>query len=71
MSAKMVVLILTIMMPQDVPDIRHVMHMESLSSCFEGAKDFLSHDLSEELRDKGAIGLSANCAYQEMPSDKP
>ena len=70
MSAKMVVLILTILMPQDIPDIQHVMHMESLDSCFDGAKDFLSHDLSEELRAKGAIGLSANCAYKEMPSDK-
>lgn len=71
MSAKMVVLILTIMMPQDVPDIQHSMHMESISSCMEGAKDFLSHDLSEELRAKGAIGLSANCAYKEMPSEQP
>ena len=70
MSAKMVVLILSILMPRDVPDIRHVMEMHDLDSCWEGAKDFMSHDMSEELRVKGALGLSASCAYQEMPSDK-
>lgn len=68
MSAKMIVLILTVLMPRDVPDIRHVMKMDSMESCWDGAKDFLAHDMTEELREKGALGLGAMCAYQEMPS---
>lgn len=67
---KVFVLIVSIMMPQGVPDVQHAFKMESPSACWEGAKDFLSHDLSDEMRSKGALGLSAACAYQELPSQK-
>jgi hypothetical protein len=67
---KIIVLIVSIMMPRDVPDVRHVQQMESFETCWEGAKDFLAHDLSDEMRTRGAIGMSAACAYQELPSQK-
>ncbi len=63
MTATMIVLVLF--------DIQHVVHMKTMEACFDGAKDFLSHDMSDALREKGAIGLSAACAYKEMPSERP
>lgn len=67
-TAKAVVLIMSVVMPQDVPDINHVARMKSFDACWEAAKDFAEHDLSDALREKGALGLKATCGYQELES---
>lgn len=69
-TAKGIALILSVVMPGEVPDINHVMKMDSFEHCWDAAKDFVEHDLTEELRSHGAIGLKATCGYMELPSDK-
>lgn len=68
-TSKTIFLVMSIMMPRDVPDIDHAMRMDSFDSCWSAAKEFVEKDMSEELRSHGALGLKATCGYQEMPSD--
>lgn len=65
---KIVVLIASILMPQDIPDIDHIQKMDSLEDCWAASKDFMSHELTEDMRAKGALGLRAGCAFQYKPS---
>lgn len=65
---KIVVLIVSILMPGQQADIDHQAKMESLEACFAGAQDFMSHDLTDAAREKGAVGLSARCAVVYPPS---
>ncbi len=67
---KIIVLIVAIVMPPQVPDIQHVQKMDSFDACWAGAKAYLDHDLTDQMRARGAIGLSASCAYQAPPSQK-
>lgn len=67
---KIIVLVVSIIMPQGVPDIQHVRKVDSFESYWDSAKDYLAHDVTDEMRAKGAVGLSAACAYQDLPSQK-
>lgn len=67
-TAKTIVLVLSIMMPGEIPDIDHVMKSDSFDVCWAAAKSFTERDLTEDMRGHGAIGLKATCAYREMPS---
>lgn len=69
-TSKMIVLVVSIIMPQDIPDIDHVYHVTSFEECWKNAKEFTERDLSDELREHGAVGLKATCAYKEMPSER-
>lgn len=68
MSVKIVALIVSIIMPQAQPDVDHVTIMKDLTSCWVAAKEFTDHDLSDAMRERGAIGLKATCAFREAPS---
>lgn len=59
---KIIVLIVSILMPGREPDIDHQAKMESLEACWAAAQEFMSHDLNDAAREKGAVGLSARCA---------
>jgi len=65
---KEVVLIVTVLMPQSVPDIKHAQPMPNLEECWKGASEFVNHDLSNEMRAKGARGFGATCVAIEKPS---
>lgn len=67
---KIIVLVVSILMPPGVPDINHAVRVDSFESCWDAAKDYIAHDVTEEMRSRGAIGLSAGCAYQSAPSQK-
>jgi hypothetical protein len=67
-SAKVVMLILRVIMPGETPDVTHMQKMESVQACMEAAGEYLSHDLSEAMREKGALGLGATCAFHEQES---
>ena len=69
-SAKTVVLIVSIVMPADVPDVSHVEQMKSLDACWVAAREYVEHGLAESTRERGAIGLKAGCAYQESNSEE-
>jgi len=69
-TAKTIVLVLSVIMPQDVPDIDHMMKVKSFDDCWAAAREFVERDLSDALRERGAIGLKATCAYREMPSEE-
>lgn len=68
-SAKVVLLIVSIIMPQEQPDVNHVAKMKSFDDCWAAAKEFTERDLTEDLRQKGALGFKATCGYMEKPSD--
>lgn len=68
-SAKAIVLIVSIVMPADQPDINHVRREPSFDACWAAARAFTERDLSDGLRASGAVGLKATCGYQEMPSE--
>lgn len=67
---KVIVLVVSIVMPANMPDIQHVQRMESFDACWTGAKAYMEHDLSDEMRARGAVGLSAACGFQELPSQR-
>ena len=69
-SAKVIALVLTVIMPGDTPDINHTVRQESFEACWREARSFVERDLSESLRSQGAIGLAAACAYKELPSEE-
>ena len=65
---KEVMLIVAILMPGDMPDIKHHVQGLTLEECFEQARDFASRELTDEMRQHGAIGYSATCMWREKPS---
>lgn len=69
-STKTIVLILSIIMPRDEPDINHIQKVSSFEECWAAAKEFTERDLTEDMREHGALGLKATCAYQELKSER-
>lgn len=69
-TSKTIVLVVSIMMPRDIPDVDHVVRMESFDQCWASAKEFVERDLTDNMRSSGALGLKATCAYQEKPSEE-
>lgn len=67
-TSKSILLVLSIMMPREAPDVDHVVKVGSFDECWAAAREFTERDLTDVLRDQGAIGLKATCAYREMPS---
>ena len=65
---KIIVLMVAIMMPGRTPDISHQEKMETIDACWDAAREYTSHELSDEMRKRGAIGLSAGCAAIEDES---
>ena len=68
MMLKEVMLIVAILMPGDTPDIKHHVPVLTLEECFQQARDFASRELTDEMRQHGAIGYSATCMWREKPS---
>ena len=69
-SSKIIVLVLSIVMPQEVPDINHIERMKSFDDCWKAAREFTERDLSEDMRAKGAMGYRAACGYFDRPSER-
>ncbi len=67
-TPKAVMLLLSVMMPGEQPDISHHERMKSLDECWTAAKEFTEKGVPDSLRAQGAVGLRAGCAYVEMPS---
>jgi len=67
-SAKIIALVVSIVMPGDQPDVTHMERQPSFDECWAAAKAFTERDLSDTLRKQGALGLKATCGYYEMPS---
>ena len=65
---KEVLLIVSILMPGQKPDIQHQVTGLTMEECFEQAKDFIGHELTDAMREHGAIGYSATCMWREKPS---
>lgn len=68
-SAKIIVLIVSIVMPGQQPDMNKIYPLKSFDECWMAAKDFTERDLTDDMRSHGAIGLKAACGYLEKPSD--
>jgi hypothetical protein len=66
---KIIVLIVSIMMPGQQPDINHAQQMRDAASCWDAAKEFTERDMTDEIRSHGAIGYKAACMYIEKPSE--
>ena len=65
---KEVLLIVSILMPGQKPDIKHQVTGLTMEECFEQAKDFIGHELTDAMREHGAIGYGATCMGREQPS---
>ena len=66
---KIIVLIVSIVMPGQQPDINHAERMRDAASCWDAAKAFTERDLTDDMRAHGAIGYKAACMSIEKPSD--
>lgn len=68
---KQVVLNITIVTPQGMPDIQRSMPVADLKACWASAADFAGQDL-EQVKAKfpNAMGVAAGCGVLEKPSVK-
>jgi hypothetical protein len=62
-----VFLILTIVMPADVPDKRMQVKQPDIETCWSEAKRFVEHGAPKSV--KGAQGVMAGCAVKELDAD--
>lgn len=53
------VLVLTLVMPRDVPDVRHVFREDSLEECWKDAGEFVAHGVPKGVPD--AVAVMAGC----------
>lgn len=66
---KTIVLVLSVIMPADRPDITRTAPMPDIESCWAAARDFVArNELTEEMRAHGALGFGASCGAIEKPS---
>lgn len=70
MIDKVVVLMMAIIMPQGVPDVEHASRMDSAEECWTAAKKFAERDLSDAMKEHGAVGISAGCIFVEKSHDQ-
>ena len=63
-----IMLIVTIIMPGDRPDIRHHETRSTMDACWADAKAYMDRPMSAEVRHLGALGLGASCAFVEKPA---
>jgi len=69
-TSKILILIVSIVMPQEQPDINKTYPVKTCDYCWKAAKSFTERDLTDDMRAKGAIGLRAACMYVEKPSEE-
>lgn len=67
---KETVLIVAILMPGQQPDVLHRTTGLTVAECTAQAQEFVDRDLTDGLREKGALGYSATCQWREAPSEK-
>jgi len=66
-----VVLRVTIITPQAMPDIEKTIPMASLATCWASANEFASQDLDQvKTKFPQALGVAAGCGVLEKPSVK-
>ena len=63
-----IILVVSIIMPGNIPDIRKTIPQDTLDDCWAAARDFVNHDVTRAMRERGALGYGATCAFQEKPS---
>lgn len=67
---KVIVLIMSIVMPPHVADIDRAKPMASADECWTQARKWTEHDLTDDLKAMGAIGFKASCAVINAPDEK-
>ena len=67
---KVIVLMMSIVMPQNVPDIENAVRVDSAEECWTAAKKFAERELTDNMKAHGAIGLSAGCIFVEKSKDQ-
>jgi hypothetical protein len=67
---KVIVLMMSIVMPQGVPDVEHASRMDSTEECWKEAKEFTERGLTDGMKAHGAIGLAAGCMYVSKSKDQ-
>jgi hypothetical protein len=60
------VLVITIVMPRDVPDVRHTIEEKSIDECWADAKEFVSHGTPKI---EHALGVMAACLVPKDTGD--
>ena len=67
---KVIVLIMSIVMPPHVQDIDRAKPVATADECWTQARKWTEHDMTDDLKAMGAIGFKASCAMFDAP-DKP
>lgn len=62
-----VILVLTIIMPGQQPDVHKKLSMPNIEECFAQAKDWDERGLTAEMKAKGGIAVAAGCLVKEQP----
>lgn len=63
------ILVITYVMPRDVPDVRHQEERASLEECWGDAKDFVAHGVPKALGDAGALAVMGACLAPKAEED--
>lgn len=65
---KEVILIVNVFLASHQPVQPRLIPMPDLATCWDKGKEFTDIQISDDMRQKGIIGLSATCAWQEKPA---
>ena len=61
------VLVLTLVMPRDAPDIRHLFKEDSLEECWKDAGEFVAHGVPKSVPD--AVAIMAGCMVPKVQEE--
>ena len=65
-----ILLIITLVMPGQTPDLKHVIHEKDLAECWVDAKEFVEAGLTDAERATGAVAVMAGCLSRPAEENK-
>ena len=65
MSGQTIMLVLTIIMPQDVPDKTHKLEVPTIEECWTQAHEFVERRAEILAHTHDAVGVAVACAVME------
>ena len=65
-----ILLVITLVMPGQTPDVKHVIHEKNLTECWADAHEFVEAGLTDAERAAGGIAVMAGCLSQPAEENK-
>ncbi len=63
-----IILILTIVFPGPVPDVRKQLSMPTIEECFAQAKEWDERGVTQEMSARGVVAVQAACRVTARPT---